>query len=68
MLYLQEIKKGNEGTTSRKIALYRTFLQCDSRRWEQVINALEICGHGDIAKQVKEHLLEYFSKVKNVCT
>ena len=68
MLYLQEIKKGDEGTASRKIALYRTFLECGGRTWEQVINALEICGHGDIAKQVKKHLLEYFSKVINLCT
>ena len=66
MLYLQEIKKDNEGTVSRKVALYRTFLQCGVRTWEQVIKALEICGHGEIADQVKMQLLEYFSKVINV--
>ena len=38
------------------------------RTWEQVIKALEICDHGEIADQVKMKLLEYFSKVINVCT
>ena len=63
MLYLQEIKKDNEGTVSRKIALYRNFLQCGVKTWEQVIKALKICGHGEIAEQVKMLLLQYFSKV-----
>ena len=66
ILYLKEIKEDNEGTVSRKIALYRTFLQCGVRTWEQVIKALEICDHGEIAKQLKIQLLEYFSKVINV--
>ena len=65
---LQEIKKDNEGTASRKLALYRTFLQCGVKTWEQVIKALEISDHGEIADQVKMKLLEYFSKVINVCT
>ena len=59
MLYSQMIKKDNEGTASRKIALYRTFLQCGVRTWEQVIKALEICGHGEIAVEVKMKLLSY---------
>ena len=62
-IILQEIRKDNEGTVSRKVALYRTFLQGGVRTWEQVIKALEICGHGEIAKQVKMQLLEYFNKV-----
>ena len=66
--YLQEIKKDNEGMGSRKIALCRTFLQCGMKIWEQVIKALEICDHDEIADQVKMKLLEYFSKVINVCT
>ena len=65
MHYLQEIKRDNEGkgTRSCKITLYRTFLQCGVRTWEQVIRALESCDHGDVAEQVKMKLLENYGKV-----
>ena len=68
LLSMQEIKKDNDDTPSRKVALYKNFLQCGVRTWEQVIKALEICGHDDIAEQVKTQLLEHFSKVNNVCS
>ena len=59
------IKRDNEakGTTSCKIALYRIFLQCGVKTWEQVIKALEKCGHGDMAEQVKVQLLKAYSEV-----
>ena len=55
---MQEIKRDNEakGTRSCKIALYRTFLQCGVRTWEQVITALENCGYEEIAEKVKVQL------------
>ena len=61
------IKKDNEvkGTISCKIALYRTFLQCGVRTWEQVIQALEKSGQGEIIGQVKLQLLESYGKVIN---
>ena len=59
------IKRDNEakGTTSCKIALFRTFLQCGIKTWEQVIKALKRCNHGDLAKQVKLQLLKAYSQV-----
>ena len=65
---LQEIKRDNEakGSRSCKITLYRTFLQCGVRTWEQVIRALERCDHGDIAEQVIMKLIENYGKVMNV--
>ena len=61
------IKRDNEakGTTSCKIALYRTFLQCGVKTWEQVIKALKRCNHGDLAEQVKLQLLKAYSQVTN---
>ena len=63
MLHLQEIKRDNEvkGTKDCKITLYRTFLQCGVKTWEQVIEALDNSGHADIAKQVKMRLLKDFA-------
>ena len=61
------IKRDNEakGTSSCKIALYRTFLKCGVKTWEQVIKALEKCGHDDMAEQVKVQLLKAYSKVRD---
>ena len=62
------IKRDNEvkGTVSCKIALYRTFLQCGVRTWEQVIQALKKSGQGEIIKQLKLQLLESYGKVRNL--
>ena len=59
------IKRDNEakGTRSCKIALYRTFLQCGVRTWEQVIKALENCGHEETAEEVKAQLLKAYGMV-----
>lgn len=51
------IRRDNKGTTSCKIALYRTFLQCGVKTWGQVIKALQRSGHGNIADQVKTQLV-----------
>ena len=62
-LYLQEIKRDNDGkgTTSCKITLYRTFLRCGIKTWEQVIEALNNSGYDKIAEQVQERLLKDFA-------
>lgn len=62
-LYLQEIKRDNDGkgASSCKITLYRTFLKCGIKTWEHVIEALNNCGYDDTAKQVKERLLKDFA-------
>ena len=57
--------KHNKGTSSSKIALYRTFLRCGIRTWEQVIKALRRSNHGDIAEHVELQLLINYSKVIN---
>ena len=64
------IKRDNEakGTSSCKIALYRTFLKCGVKTWEQVIKALEKCRQSDIAEQVKVQLLKAYSKVTDFLT
>ena len=66
--HLQEIKRANEakGTRSCKIALYRTFLKCGVKTWEQVIKALEECGHEETAEQVKVQLLKAYGTVTDV--
>ena len=66
-VYLQEIKRDNEvkGTGSCKIVLYRTFLQCGVRTWEQVIKALEKSWQGDFIEQVKLQLLKSYIEVIN---
>ena len=63
--YLQEIKIDNElkGTSSCKIALYRVFLKCGNKTWEQVIKALQNSDHGKIAEQVKLQLLKNYNEV-----
>ena len=63
ILQIQEIKKDKdkEGTKACKIALYRTFLQCGVKTWEQVIKALENSGDENIAKQVKMQLFQDFN-------
>jgi len=63
MFQLQEIERNNEGTRSRKIALYRTFLKYGARTWEKVIEALENSDHNEIADQVKIQLLKIYNKV-----
>ena len=67
ILYLQDIKRNNDekGTTSCKIALFRSFLECGIKTWEQVLKALKNSGHVDIAENVKLQLLENYSKVMN---
>ena len=62
-LYLQEIKRDNDGkgTSSCKITLYRTFLRCGIRTWEQVIEALNNSGYDKIAEHVQERLLKDFA-------
>ena len=66
---MQEIKRDNEikGTASCKIALYTTFLRCGVRTWEQVLMALHNSDQGEIAKEVQMQLLEFYSKVINMC-
>ena len=50
-----------KGTSSCKMALYRTFLKCGVKTWEHVIEALGNSGDADIAKQVKMRLLKDFA-------
>ena len=63
---MQQIKRDYEakGTRSCKIALYRTFLQCGVRTWEQVITALKNCGHEETAEEVKVQLLKAYDAVE----
>ena len=65
MFCLQEIKRDNtdKGTVSCKIALYRTFLKCGVRTWEQVMRALEKSDHGNIAEEAKVQLVENYINV-----
>ena len=56
--FLQMIRKDHKETIPCKIALYRKFLECGVTTWEKVIQALEHSSNGDIAKQVKSHLLK----------
>jgi len=61
--YFQTIKKDNERTVSCKIALYREFLKCGMKTWEQVIKALEMSGHGNIAEEVTMKLFKIYNEV-----
>ena len=45
------------------MTVYRKFLECGVKTWEQVIRALERSGYGDIAKQVKMQLIENYNEV-----
>ena len=54
------------GIGSCKIELYRTFLKCGNKTWEQVVKALQNSGNGEIAKQVKLELLKNYSEVINL--
>ena len=56
--FLQMIRRDFKETIPCKIALYRNFLQCGVKSWEQVIKALERSGYGDMAEQVKVQLCE----------
>ena len=56
--FLQMIRKDYKETIPCKITLYRTFLKCGIKTWEQVIKALERSGHGDMVDQVKVQLLK----------
>ena len=59
----QEIVTANKGEKSSKVTVYRKFLECGVKTWEQVIRALERSGYGDIAKQVKMQLIENYNEV-----
>ena len=45
------------------MTVYRKFLECGVKTWEQVIGALERSGYDDIAAQVKTQLLENYNEV-----
>ena len=54
-------RKDNKDTSSCKIALYRNFLKCGIKTWEQVIKALQRSGNGDLVEPVKVQLLKDLS-------
>ena len=55
------IRKDYKETTPCKITLYRTFLKCGIKTWEQVIKALQRSGNGDFVEPVKVQLLKDLS-------
>ena len=62
---MQVIKRDNElkGTSTCKIVLYRMFLKCGIKTWEQVIKALQNSDHGEIADNVKLQLFKNYGEV-----